>query len=101
VLWFNYDRVDAGFQYEQIASWFPSVGSSYHVGLDGISLAMFLLTTILTPLAILASFDIEKNPKMFMALFLLMESAMLGLFASLDLLIFFVFGSLAWCPCIS
>jgi len=98
VLWFNYDRVDAGFQYEQMASWFPSVGSSYHVGLDGISLAMFLLTTILTPLAILASFDIEKNPKMFMALFLLMESAMLGLFASLDLLIFFVFWEFGLVP---
>ena len=40
VMWFNYDRVDAGIQYETIAPWFPSIGSSYHIGVDGISLAM-------------------------------------------------------------
>ncbi|MCZ7668569.1 MAG: hypothetical protein M5U34_15955 [Chloroflexi bacterium] len=101
MLWFNYDRVDAGFQYEQLAPWFPAIGSNYHVALDGISLAMFLLTTILTPLAILASFNEDKNPRIFMALFLIMESAMLGLFASLDLLVFLYFGNLAWFPCIS
>lgn len=98
VLWFNYDRVDAGFQYEQFAPWFPTVGSNYHVALDGISLAMVLLTTILTPLAILASFNVEKEPRLFMALFLLMESAMLGLFSSLDLLIFFVFWEFGLVP---
>lgn len=98
VLWFNYDRVDAGFQFEQFAPWFPMLGSNYHVALDGISLAMFLLTTILTPLAILASFNVEKAPKMFMALFLLMEAAMLGLFASLDLLIFFIFWEFGLVP---
>jgi len=98
MLWFNYDRVDAGFQYEQLAPWFPAIGSNYHVALDGISLAMFLLTTILTPLAILTSFNEDKNPRIFMALFLIMESAMLGLFASLDLLVFFVFWEFGLVP---
>nr|HMT20573.1 NADH-quinone oxidoreductase subunit M [Promineifilum sp.] len=77
VMWFNYDRVDAGLQYETILPWFPSIGSSFHIGLDGISLAMVLLTVILTPLAILASFDIEENVRTYMFLFLLMETAML------------------------
>src|SRR5690606_3301481 len=55
VMWFNYDRVDAGIQYEVMLPWFPSIGSSFHIGIDGISLVMVLLTVILTPLAILAS----------------------------------------------
>ena len=98
VMWFNYDRVDAGMQYETILPWFPSIGSSFHIGLDGISLAMVLLTVILTPLAILASFEIEENVRTYMFLFLLMETAMLGLFASLDLIIFFIFWEFGLVP---
>jgi NADH-quinone oxidoreductase subunit M len=98
VMWFSYDRVDAGFQFVSIAEWFPTIGAGYHVGIDGITLPMFLLTTILTPLAILASFNVEENPRVFMSLFLLMETAMLGLFASLDLLLFFVFWEFGLVP---
>jgi NADH-quinone oxidoreductase subunit M len=98
MIWFNYDRVDAGIQFETIATWFPSIGANYHVGIDGISLAMLLLTTILTPLSILASFQIEENPRMFMFLFLIMETAMLGLFSALDLLLFFVFWEFGLVP---
>lgn len=98
IMWFSYDRVDAGMQYETILPWFPSIGSSFHIGLDGISLAMVLLTTILTPLAILASFEIEENVRTYMFLFLLMETAMLGLFASLDLIIFFIFWEFGLVP---
>lgn len=98
MMWFNYDRVDAGYQFVVQAEWFPAIGASYRMGIDGISLPMFLLTTILTPLAILASFGIEEKVKMFMALFLVMESAMLGLFSALDLLIFFVFWEFGLIP---
>lgn len=98
IMWFNYDRVDAGIQYETMATWFPSIGSSFHIGVDGISLAMMLLTVILTPLAILASFEIEENVRTYMFLFLLMETAMLGLFASLDLIIFFIFWEFGLVP---
>jgi len=98
VLWFSYDRFAAGIQFEVLAPWFPSIGASYHVGIDGISLSMFLLTTILTPLAILASFNIEEHVRMYMTLFLIMETAMLGLFASLDLIIFFIFWEFGLVP---
>jgi NADH-quinone oxidoreductase subunit M len=60
--------------------------------------ALFLLTTIFTPLAILASFSIEEKVRMYMVLFLIMETAMLGLFASLDLMIFFVFWEFGLVP---
>ena len=98
LMWFNYDRVDAGFQFVVQAEWFPALGAGYHMGIDGISLPMFLLTTILTPLSILASFSIEDKVKMYMVLFLVMESAMLGLFAALDLMIFFIFWEFGLVP---
>ncbi|MCP4421248.1 MAG: NADH-quinone oxidoreductase subunit M, partial [Chloroflexi bacterium] len=64
----------------------------------GISLPLFFLTVILTPLAILASFSIEEKVRMYMVLFLIMETAMLGLFASLDLMIFFIFWEIGLVP---
>lgn len=97
-MWFNYDRATADIQFVDFAQWFPLIGSNYVVGIDGISLPLFLLTAILTPLAILASFNIEEKVKLFMALFLVMETAMFGLFASLDLLVFFVFWEFGLVP---
>ncbi|MBP9501375.1 MAG: NADH-quinone oxidoreductase subunit M [Candidatus Promineofilum sp.] len=98
IMWFNYDRVHPGIQYETIIPWFPAIGSSFHIGVDGISLSMLLLTVILTPAAILVSFEIEDNVRTLMFLFLLMEASMLGLFASLDLIIFFIFWEFGLVP---
>ncbi|MFZ1397849.1 MAG: NADH-quinone oxidoreductase subunit M [Candidatus Promineifilaceae bacterium] len=98
IMWFNYDRAAANIQFEVFAEWFPAIGANYHMGIDGISLPLFLLTVILTPLAILASFSIEEKVRMYMVLFLVMETAMLGLFASLDLMIFFVFWEFGLVP---
>ena len=98
IVWFNFNRSVPGFQFEIQEQWFPAIGASYHVGLDGISLAMVLLTVILTPLAILASFEIEEKVKLYMVLFLALETGMLGLFASLDLMIFFIFWEVGLVP---
>ncbi len=98
VAWFAFDRNASGFQFEIQQEWFPLLGASYHMGIDGISLAMVLLTVILTPLAILASFEIDEKIKMYMALFLALETGMLGLFASLDLMIFFIFWEVGLVP---
>lgn len=98
LMWFNYDRVAADFQFVVNAEWFPAIGAGYHMGIDGITLPLFLLTVILTPISILASFSIEDNVKMYMVLFLIMETAMLGLFASLDLIIFFIFWEFGLVP---
>ncbi|MFN2142266.1 MAG: NuoM family protein [Candidatus Promineifilaceae bacterium] len=97
-MWVNYDRFAADIQFEYAAEWFTALGSTYHIGVDGISLPMILLTTILTPLAILASFGIEERVNVYMALFLLMETAMLGLFSAMDLMIFFVFWEFGLVP---
>ncbi|MDH3943446.1 MAG: NADH-quinone oxidoreductase subunit M, partial [Anaerolineae bacterium] len=100
VAWFGFDSAPLvdGFRYVEQYSWYEAIDSSYHVGVDGLSITMVLLTTLLTPLAILASFKIEKNLTWFMALFLFLETGMLGVFLSLDLLLFFVFWEIGLVP---
>jgi NADH-quinone oxidoreductase subunit M len=87
-----------GFRYQEQVNWYAAIGSSYHLGVDGLSLSMVLLTTLLAPLAILASFSVEEKIKPYMALFLALETGMLGVFLSLDLLLFFVFWEIGLVP---
>jgi len=98
LLWVNFQPGAPGFQFEEHLEWFPQVGSSYHVGIDGISLVMVLLTTLLTPLALLISFSIKENVRSYFALFLMLEMGMLGVFVALDLLIFFLFWEIGLVP---
>jgi NADH-quinone oxidoreductase subunit M len=98
VAWLNFDASQPGFQFEESYVWYEAIGSSFHVGVDGLSLTMVLLTTLLTPLAILASFNITDRVKWYMMLFLFLETGMLGVFMALDLLIFFVFWEVGLVP---
>ena len=98
VAWFRFDANQPGFQFEETYVWYEAIGSSFHLGVDGLSLTMVLLTTLLTPLAILASFTITDRVKWYMMLFLFLETGMLGVFMALDLLIFFVFWEVGLVP---
>jgi NADH-quinone oxidoreductase subunit M len=98
VLWFRFEAGGEAFQFVEQAEWYNSLNASYHLGVDGISLTMVLLTTFLTPLAILASFTIQEKVRAYMILFLLLETGMLGVFLSLDLLLFFVFWEIGLVP---
>jgi len=91
---------DAPFQFvcQHAVSFFPLLGSNYHVGIDGLSAAMVLLSGILTPLAMLISFEVQDRVNEHMALFLFLETAVIGLFVSLDLLVFFIFWELSLVP---
>ena len=82
---------DAGYQMVEQASWIPSLGVNYVMGVDGISLFMVLLTTFLTPIAVLASWNVEREPRAYFFAFLLLETATIGAFLALDLLLFFFF----------
>jgi NADH-quinone oxidoreductase subunit M len=97
-LWLRFDPNAVGFQFSETYPWYEAIHSSFAVGVDGLSLTMVLLTTLLTPLAILASFSITDRVKAFMMLFLLLETGMLGVFLSLDLLIFFLFWEIGLVP---
>jgi NADH-quinone oxidoreductase subunit M len=98
LLWIEYDATQPGFQFVEKMPWYEVVNSSYHLGVDGISVPMVLLTTILTPLAILISWSISENVRSYMILFLLLEAGMLGVFLSLDLMLFFVFWEIGLIP---
>jgi NADH-quinone oxidoreductase subunit M len=103
VLWLSFSSGQSGFQFVEKFDWYPSLGASYHLGVDGLSLSMVLLTTILTPIALLASFNIEDKSKAYsvkayMILFMLLETGMLGVFLALDLLLFFVFWEIGLVP---
>jgi len=98
VVWFRFEAGQPGFQFEESYVWYEAIGSSLHLGVDGLSLTMVLLTTLLTPLAILASFSITDRVKPYMMLFLFLETGMLGVFLALDLLIFFVFWEVGLVP---
>ena len=98
VLWNKFDPNVTGFQFEEKYIWYEAINSSFHIGVDGISLSMVLLTTLLTPLAILASFSVTDRVKPYMMLFLFLETGMLGVFMALDLLIFFVFWEIGLVP---
>ncbi|HEX7556083.1 MAG TPA: NADH-quinone oxidoreductase subunit M, partial [Leptolinea sp.] len=98
VAWGQFDLSAQGYQFVEKAAWYPAIGSSYHLGVDGLSLPMVLLTTILTPLAILASGSVKTQIKSFLMLFLFLETGMLGVFLTLDLMLFFVFWEIGLIP---
>jgi len=92
LLWIGFDRTRAGMQFEERATWIPASGISYHLGVDGISLLLVLLTTFLTPLCLLSAWtQITTRVKEFLIAMLLLETAMIGVFCALDLFLFFVF----------
>jgi NADH-quinone oxidoreductase subunit M len=98
ILWLNYNPAMPGFQFEFKVPWLPQINSAYHVGVDGISVPMVLLTTLLVPLALLISFSINERVRAYLILFLMLETGMLGVFVALDLIIFFVFWEIGLVP---
>ena len=98
VLWIGFQSDAIGYQFEEQYTWYAAINSTLHLGVDGLSLTMVLLTTLLTPLAILASFSISDRVKAYMMLFLFLETGLLGVFMALDLLIFFLFWEVELVP---
>jgi NADH-quinone oxidoreductase subunit M len=98
ILWASFKPDAPGFQFQEQYTWYAAIGSTLHLGVDGLSLTMVILTTLLTPLAILASFNVTDRLKAYMMLFLFLETGMLGVFMALDLLIFFVFWEVGLVP---
>jgi NADH-quinone oxidoreductase subunit M len=91
-LWWRFDPTAAGFQFEEHRTWIPDFGIEYYLGVDGISLLLIVLTGFLTPIALLSSWEsVHKNVKMFSFFLLALETAMLGVFVSIDLFLFYVF----------
>jgi NADH-quinone oxidoreductase subunit M len=91
-LYFGFEPASADYQFGVTAGWMPTLGVGYHVGIDGISLWLVLLTTFLTPIALASAWHaIEERGKEFVITLLILETGMLGVFVSLDLFLFYVF----------
>jgi NADH-quinone oxidoreductase subunit M len=94
----NFDASDAGFQQGLSAEWIPEWGVGYITGVDGISLWMVMLTTFLMPLGVLASWSISSRMKPYFIFLLALETGMLGVFAALDMFLFYLFWEATLVP---
>src|SRR3972149_9844316 len=98
-LFFNFDETTMGMQFVEQRPWFPEWGANYILGIDGISMLIVMLTTFLTVICILCSWEaIEKKIKEYYASFLLLETAMIGALCALDLVLFYIFWELMLVP---
>ena len=97
-VFFAYNTAVPGYQMVLQTEWFELLGASWHVGIDGVSAAMVLLTGLLTPLAVLISWEVEDRVNMHMALILFFETGLFGVFVALDLMVFFLFYELTLVP---
>ncbi|HEY3203983.1 MAG TPA: NADH-quinone oxidoreductase subunit M [Thermoanaerobaculia bacterium] len=98
-LWIAFDRGADGYQFVEKASWIPSLGVSYHFGIDGISLVLILLTTIIGVIAVYCSYTaIADRQKEYYVLLLLLQTFMIGTFCCLDLFLFYVFWEVMLVP---
>ena len=92
VLWVRFDPSEAGFQFVEQVEWLPNYGVGYKMGVDGISVLFVLLSTVLTPICILASWDaITRSVREYMLTFLILETMMVGMFCALDFVVFYIF----------
>lgn len=89
----------SGYFFEQNVPWIKAINANYHVGVDGLSFWLIILTTFIMPIAVLSTWHaVEKRPTAFYVFLLLLESAMIGVFVSLDLLVFYLFFEASLVP---
>ncbi|MBC6404289.1 MAG: NADH-quinone oxidoreductase subunit M [Rhodospirillales bacterium] len=91
-IWFGFERGTADFQFVDEAVWLPELGLVYKLGVDGISMPLVLLSTLLTPICVLASWEsVKHRVKEYMIAFLVLETLMVGTFSALDIILFYIF----------
>src|SRR5499425_879429 len=94
----HFDTSQAGFHFNEQWAWIPAYNIQYSVGVDGLSISMVLLTALLSFICIFASWGIEKAVKGYFALFLLLDTGMMGVFVALDFFLFYIFWELMLLP---
>ncbi|MBI5399771.1 NADH-quinone oxidoreductase subunit M [Candidatus Saganbacteria bacterium] len=88
----------SGFQWQEVLPWIPALGIKYHLGVDGISLPLLILTALLSVISLIYSWIIKERTKEYFILFLLLQMGMLGVFSALDLFLFYVFWEISLVP---
>ncbi len=98
-LWFGFNSENPGFQFVIDQVWIPSIDAGFRVGMDGMSLLLVMLTTFISPISILASFDaIKKRDKEYYIMILLLQFGMTGVFISMDIFLFYIFWEIILIP---
>ena len=98
-LWFWFDRAKDGFQFVERVPWIPSIGVSYLFGVDGVTVLLILMTTLLGSIAILSSWSaIQDRVRSYYVFLLLLQAGMIGVFCALDMFLFYVFWEVMLVP---
>jgi NADH-quinone oxidoreductase subunit M len=98
ILWFHFDRTSGGLQFQETHSWIPALHVDYHLGIDGLGLLMLLLSSIVVPLGIAASWQIRDRVALYHALVLVLQACLFGTFTALNFVHFFLFWELSLIP---
>ncbi len=98
LLWHHFNSASGTLQFEEVHAWIPALGVQYHVGADGLSLLMLLLSTLIVPMSMAASWHIQEKPSLYFALILLLEAGLIGTFTALNFFHWFLFWELSLIP---
>lgn len=98
LLWVRFQPAAVGLQFEETRAWIPMLAVRYHVGMDGLGLLMVLLSAIIVPMAMLASWKIENRVPLYFALMLLLQAGLFGTFTALNFFHWFIFWELSLVP---
>jgi NADH-quinone oxidoreductase subunit M len=98
ILWHKFNALSDGFQFQELHSWIPSLNAQYRVGIDGLGLLMLLLTSIVVPIGMLASWQIQQRVPLYFSLVLLLQACLFGTFTALNFFHWFIFWELGLIP---
>jgi NADH-quinone oxidoreductase subunit M len=98
ILWHRFDPASSGLQFEEQHAWIPAIGVQYHVGIDGLGLLMLLLSAIVVPMSIGASWEIEERAPLYFSLVLFLQAGLFGTFSALNFFHWFIYWELSLIP---
>ncbi len=98
VMWHRFDPASGGLQFEELHAWIPLIGVQYHVGIDGLGLLMLLLSAIVVPMSIAASWEIQERSSLYFSLVLFLQAGLFGTFSALNFFHWFIFWELSLIP---
>jgi NADH-quinone oxidoreductase subunit M len=98
VLWHRFNPLSGELQFEELHTWIPAIGVQYHVGIDGLGLLMLLLSAIVVPMSIAASWQIQEGASLYLSLILFLQAGLFGTFSALNFFHWFIFWELSLIP---
>jgi NADH-quinone oxidoreductase subunit M len=98
ILWHQFNPASGELQFEELHTWIPAIGVQYHVGIDGLGLLMLLLSAIVVPMSIAASWQIQERTPLYFSLILFLQAGLFGTFTALNFFHWFIFWELSLIP---